>query len=79
MNITERIFHALFINRNGMTCHELADEVYRDDPEGGPLWAWSSIGVLIHDFNRKTLMPLGFKIASETGSHRGAKRRLVKL
>jgi len=77
MTKIERIFHACFTHRHGLTCHELANLVYTD-ADGGPLGATQSIEVLTHYLNKRYLRPIGWQIAAEHGGH-GAKRRLVKL
>lgn len=49
-----------------ITCAELADYVYRDDPEGGPVRATDSIKEIVSRY-RHELEPLGWALRSRRG------------
>ena len=81
MKKIERIFHALFTHRHGLTCDELVNLVYvyvYVDADGGPLAAVKTVQVLVYHLNKHHLRPLGWQIVADHGGY-GAKRRLVKL
>ena len=57
MTKLERIFHALFTHRHGLTCDELVNLVYvyvyvYVDADGGPLAAVKTVQVLVYHLNK---------------------------
>ncbi|MGH6836938.1 MAG: hypothetical protein ACREC9_15690 [Methylocella sp.] len=75
------IIAVLLAARGPLRREDLADLLYGDDQDGGPLWAFSNIGVLIHkmrhgyrcrgNFYQGCLPRLGLAIAGGTKGRAG--------
>ena len=58
----------------GILVADLFDELYRDDPDGGPATGYRCLYVRIHELNRIHLRPIGKEIAA---NWRGGPRDLT--
>lgn len=66
--VSSRIFDALCAHPYGLTAKELVDIVYADDPDGGPDWAYESIGLCAWRINHKAKKEgLGVRIRGHGG------------
>lgn len=65
--VSGRIFDELWCarGRGPIAARELADRVYANDPDGGPLWAVKSMPVLMRALRRR-LVPFGITIEATT-------------
>jgi DNA-binding response OmpR family regulator len=56
---------------------DIADYVYRDREDGGPLWAGESVKVLIHRYRPK-LAEYGWTVAGKSGQHGGYSLQVIQ-
>lgn len=74
--VRRRLIEILVDRPSGVSVRALADLVYADDPNGGPLAAQRSLNVIAHHANRQ-LATQGYRIRAEWRG-RGAFYRLVR-
>lgn len=70
-----RMYRALLRSEDGLTCADLLDQIYADDPDGGPLES-NIVGVMACRM-RRAIAPFGLTITANGG--RGSRYRLEKL
>lgn len=58
----------LVARRPGLSGNEVADVVYQDDPDGGPLYARGTIAVQVKNLNKR-ILPLGWRVEGRAGFH----------
>lgn len=64
-----RIVHTLAdVYPRRLSAEQIADRVYADDPDGGPIGARKSIGVHLHRL-RKKIQPMGWTAGSIAWGH----------
>ena len=54
--VTRRILEALERNPEGLTCAELVDCVYGDDPDGGSDWAAGVVRIALSRLGRQSML-----------------------
>jgi len=71
--LRQRLIEALHDSGDGLSCRDLVNRVYADDPNGGPINANRCVNLMVHKAN-KELEPQGYRI-----KYGFTKYRLVKL
>lgn len=65
--------------QHGIDFNQLLHVAYGDDPEGGPLWASTSLRVRLRYINKNHLIPHGYMIkSSHTGGGAFGRYRIMK-
>ena len=75
--LRQRMVNILADRPDGLTINDLVDQVYANEPDGGPLTAPRSLNVMAHKAN-KQLRAQGYQIKS-MWMGRGAIYRLVRI
>jgi DNA-binding response OmpR family regulator len=56
---------------------DIVDYVYRDDPDGGPLWATTTVKVIIHRYRPK-LQAFGWTVKGQSGQAGGYSLKVIQ-
>jgi hypothetical protein len=73
----QRLVDIISNRPDGIPIGDLVDQVYADDPDGGPVTAPRSVNVMIHKANAQ-LLAQGYQIKS-MWLGRGARYRMTKI
>jgi hypothetical protein len=76
-SVRQRLVNIVADRPDGIPINELVDQVYANDPDGGPVTGPRSVNVMIHKAN-KQLRPQGYQIES-MWLGRGARYHLVRI
>ena len=76
-SVRQRLVNIIGNRPDGIPIGELVDQVYADDPDGGPVTAPRSVNVMIHKANAQ-LRQQGYQIES-MWLGRGARYRLARI
>ncbi len=76
-SVRQRLVNIVADRPDGIAIGDLVDQVYADDPDGGPVTAPRSVNVMIHKAN-KQLRAQGYQIQS-MWLGRGARYHLVRV
>jgi hypothetical protein len=76
-SVRQKLVNIISARPDGIEIGDLVDQVYADDPDGGPVTAPRSINVMVHRANAQ-LAAQGYQIKA-MWLGRGARYRLVRI